>query len=578
MITCGLKLTHDGSVALIEDDALVFSVEMEKLGNGARYSAIEDLAVIGDVLAQFGYRPSDVDRWVIDGWDGDAPAQLSVTDQGIPYDLQVGPYRESRHCPELTTPSVTGEITIGGRRHRYASHQHVAGHAMSAYCSSPFAASSEPAFVLVWDGGLFPRLYWVDPAKGVRNCGALFGLIGHAYATAAHHFGPFRRERQSATVTDLSVAGKLMAYIAVGKVRGEVVGILADVFHQLFESDDAVAVAYRRDVGGFGSLVEPSMPPLHRFFSIVRDRVDEVGYSDVDILASVHEFLGRLLVERVTAMTARLRDDGPWNLCFAGGCALNIKWNSALRRLPIFSAVWVPPFPNDSGSAIGAAALGMIQDGGVRAFSWQPRLGPELLPAPRRHDGWAASACSAARLAEVLHVTGEPVVVLHGRAELGPRALGGRSILAVATDGRMKDELNRVKSREAYRPVAPICLVDRAPEIFDPGSPDPHMLFDHEVRDDWLGMIPAVVHLDGTARLQTVAREDDPFLFEVLTEYERRSGIPVLCNTSANFNGRGFFPDVASAMAWGRIDRIFADGVLYERSHNATTDNNGSWP
>jgi carbamoyltransferase len=129
----------------------------------------------------------------------------------------------------------------------------------------------------------------------------------------------------------------------------------------------------------------------------------------------------------------------------------------------------------------------------------------------------------------------------------------------------MKALLNRVKRREDYRPVAPICLTDFAPMIFDPGTPDPYMLFDHSVRKEWVDRIPAVLHLDGTARLQTVHVENDPILHSILDEYHKLSGIPVLCNTSANYNGCGFFPDVGSAMEWGEIDLIWSEEVLYTR-------------
>lgn len=91
------------------------------------------------------------------------------------------------------------------------------------------------------------------------------------------------------------------------------------------------------------------------------------------------------------------------------------------------------------------------------------------------------------------------------------------------------------------------------------------MLFDHVVRPGWVPRIPAVVHLDGTARLQTVASADDPFLYEVLQQFEAISGIPVLCNTSANLSGHGFFPDVRSALEWGKVARIWSAGLLYER-------------
>ncbi len=565
MIICGLKLTHDGAVALLDDDRLVFSVEMEKLDNGRRYSTVSDLTAVRAVLARFGYTPAAVDRWVIDGWDGDELGSVSLYDEGQPVRLTVGPYRESASSPDLLRSSFAGQFTVGGQTLLYTSHSHAAGHLASAYCSSPFAARGEPSYVLIWDGGMFPRLYWVDPAGRVHNGGELFALIGHAYATAAHHFGPFRRTSQSATVDDLTVAGKLMAYIALGKPRPSVVTILRDSFHAAFDSDAPGAVRYRQSIGGFGSLFEPSIGPVHDFYATVRQRVEGTGFSDEDVLASVHTFLEELLLARITAKIGSWPGTGGTNLCLVGGCALNIKWNSALRALPIFDEVWVPPFPNDSGSAIGAAALGLASGSRLRPVRWHPRLGPELTPMSQCPPDWRSRACDPTELARILHDTGEPVVVLNGRAELGPRALGGRSILASPVDARMKDTLNEVKGREWYRPVAPICLVERAAEVFDPGSPDPHMLFDHVVRPGWVPRIPAVVHLDGTARLQTVASADDPFLYEVLQQFEAISGIPVLCNTSANLSGHGFFPDVRSALEWGKVARIWSAGLLYER-------------
>ncbi|ORT57360.1 carbamoyltransferase N-terminal domain-containing protein [Streptomyces sp. CB03238] len=564
MIICGLKLTHDGAVALLEDDRLVFSVEMEKIGNNPRYSEVTDAGIVAEILAGFGYRVEDVDHWVVDGWDGRDQGTATLSDQGTPATLALAPYRENERITDLLQTGRTGRFTIAGRPLTYSSYLHVTGHLASAYCSSPFAPAGEPSFVLVWDGGMFPRLYFADPERGVENGGALFPLIGHAYATAAHHFGPFRRTDESKTVDDLSVAGKLMAYIALGTVRAGVMDVLREEFSEHFEGPGPKATAYRAAIGGWGSNAEPSLSQVHDYFSSVRRRLAGDAVQDEDVLASVHQFLEDLLVERVAARVREWKGEGPWNLCFVGGCALNIKWNSALRAHPAFASVWVPPFPNDSGSAIGTAAAHLIATEGIGAIDWNPRLGPAVKDsAPLA--GWTSTPCTPEELARVLHETGEPVVVIDGRAELGPRALGGRSILAAATDPAMKELLNKVKNREHYRPVAPICLTEEAPAVFSPGTPDPHMLFDHDVRPEWAARIPAVVHLDGSARLQTVGAEDDPTLRAVLREYHRLSGIPVLCNTSANFNGSGFFPDVASAMRWGRLDRIWSDNVLHAR-------------
>lgn len=568
MIICGLKLTHDGAVALLDGNRLVFSVEVEKLDNGLRYSEVADLSIVPRLLSDFGYQVSDVDEWVIDGWDGADRGHTALADHGTPVALDLAPYRENDEITDLLHVGHQAQFPINGTELDYTSYVHATGHLASAYASSPFAEQRRPSFVLVWDGGMFPRLYFVDPEHGIENGGPAFPLIGHAYATAAHHFGPFRRTDDSRTVDDLSVAGKLMAYIALGKVLPDIVEVFRESFEECFDGPGPRAAEYRAQIGGWGSNAEPSLSFVHDFYRDVSARLDGKGHSDEDVLASLHQFLEDLLVERVAAKVREWKGEGPWNLCFVGGCALNIKWNSALRSHPSFASVWVPPFPNDSGSAIGAAVARLMATEGIQGIDWHPRSGPAVVdsePLP----GWTAAPCGPAELARLLHESGDPVVVVNGRAELGPRALGGRSILAAASDPAMKDLLNAIKGRENYRPVAPICLTEHAPEIFDPGTPDPHMLFDHMVREAWTDRIPAVLHLDGTARLQTVSPEDDPVLETVLREYHRLSGIPVLCNTSANHNGRGFFPDVASVMAWGRIGQVWSDNTLYTQQGSA---------
>ena len=565
MIICGLKLTHDGAVAVLDDDQLVFSVEMEKRGNSRRYSEVDDLATVFEVLAEFGYRAEDVDEWVIDGWDGEKTGTVVLHDHGAPLQLTTAPYRDQAGDP--LEPGYHGVFPMGERSRSYTSYTHITGHLASAYATSPFARRGEESLVLVWDGGVFPRLYHVA-AHGQVTCGGdVFPLIGHAYATAAHHFGPFRRPAEPQTVDDLSVAGKLMAFIALGTARPEIKRSLAKLFYEHFEAPTEQVADYHRTVTGFSA--EPALPYLHGFFRALRQESDRLGVCDEDVLASVHDFLETLLVRRVTEKVRAWRGPGPWNLCFVGGCALNIKWNSALRAEPMFGEVWVPPFPNDSGSAIGAATAHRFARSGQWGIDWHVRSGPELRRSESLPAGWTVTDCSPADLGALLHTEGAPVVVLNGRAELGPRALGGRSIIAPAVDPAMKELLNEVKKREDYRPVAPICLTEHAPRIFDPGTPDPYMLFDHLVNDDWTERIPAVLHLDGTARLQTVCEEDDAVLTEILRAYHARSGIPVLCNTSANLNGCGFFPDVAAAVAWGKIGLVWSEGKLYRRESTA---------
>ena len=565
MITAGIKLTQSGGLALLNGEKLEFNLEMQKLGNNRRYSDFDDLRLIPKLLDEYGYRVSDVDNWVIDGWDGAKKGRVRVqTDSGTT-ELLVAPYRETERVSP-GSPGHHGEIVIDGVAKPYTSYVHVASHLSVADSTSPFAVRRERSLVLVWDGGCFPRLYSVDAGGHIEPRGEAFPLIGHAYSMASQYYGPFRRDAKSTHVDDLGVAGKLMAYIALGEPSKEVKEVLAELFHEHFEADTPSVRDYRQTNIGCGSTGEPSHYYVHAYLRKVQERVAGLGVPDEDVLATVHEFLEDLLIDRVTTKIREWKGDSPQNLCFAGGCALNIKWNSALRAHSAIREMWVPPFPDDSGSAIGTACAHVGSEDGLRAITWHARQGPRLLPTPTVPAGWSVSPCTIDELGRLLHTGGEPVVVLNGRAELGPRALGARSILGAAVDPAMKDRLNVAKRRENYRPVAPICLTEHAPQIFDPGTPDPYMLFEHVIRPAWTDRIPAVRHLDGTARLQTVSDADDPNLAAILRAYHRYSGVPVLCNTSANYNGHGFFPDAASAMEWGQVDHVWAEGTLYRRA------------
>ncbi|MFG2226929.1 carbamoyltransferase C-terminal domain-containing protein [Streptomyces sp. NPDC048644] len=315
-------------------------------------------------------------------------------------------------------------------------------------------------------------------------------------------------------------------------------------------------------LGGMSEAARENSTALDRELIAARERLFP-GMSDADLIATFQEYLGRALVSALSAVV-RGRYKGRYpRLVMAGGCALNIKWNSAIRATGLFDEIWVPPFPNDSGAAIGTACCEMAHSTEHRSLAWDVYSGPRLQRDGALPEGWQVRDCDERQLAELLHTDGSPVVVLSGRAELGPRALGNRSIIAPATDAGTKDLLNAMKDREAYRPVAPVCLAHRAGEVFDPGCDDPFMLFDHRVRPQWVKRIPAVIHLDGTARLQTISAASNSATARILTAYEELTGIPVLCNTSANHNGRGFFPDIASAAAWGRARYIWSDGRLF---------------
>jgi carbamoyltransferase len=150
-------------------------------------------------------------------------------------------------------------------------------------------------------------------------------------------------------------------------------------------------------------------------------------------------------------------------------------------------------------------------------------------------------------VAEALATDGV-VAWFQGRSEYGPRALGHRSLLANATRAANLERLNDVKGREQFRPVAPMVLATRAAELFEGPLPSPYMLFTHGVRPAWRERIPAVVHVDGSARIQTVDPADEPLVARMLEAVERRTGVPVVVNTSLNTAGRPMVDDPRDAL------------------------------
>lgn len=252
---------------------------------------------------------------------------------------------------------------------------------------------------------------------------------------------------------------------------------------------------------------------------------------------------------------------GAENLCFAGGTALNCSANDRLLRETPFRRVFIPPAPSDAGTSLGCALYGLTELARARCdWRWEnDYLGPQPDPADidaalrdaddlivERIEG-ADALCK--RVAGLLCAS-KVVGLYHGRSEFGPRALGHRSILGDPRHARIRDWINaRVKEREWFRPLAPVVLLERAEEFFDIRRSSPFMQFAAPVRPWMEEVIPAVTHVDCTARLQTVGRRDDPFLRGLLTEFEARTGVPVVLNTSFNRKEEPIVETPAEALA-----------------------------
>ena len=223
---------------------------------------------------------------------------------------------------------------------------------------------------------------------------------------------------------------------------------------------------------------------------------------------------------------------GKQNLVFMGGCALNSSANTLLWN--IFKDIWIMPNPGDAGSSLGAAAALY-----GKHIDWQnPYLGHDL------GGEYPVNEIVTGLIRDKI------VAVASGKAEYGPRALGNRSILADPRDPDIKDKVNLIKKRELFRPFAPVVLEEHAHKWFNMNFASPYMQYTVECLQP--DKIPAVVHADGTSRVQTVNKEQHPGLYEVLTNWYTMTGVPILLNTSLNIKGQPLLNDKTDIIEWER--------------------------
>jgi carbamoyltransferase len=267
--------------------------------------------------------------------------------------------------------------------------------------------------------------------------------------------------------------------------------------------------------------------------------------------------------EKVLLARARwLRETtGAKNLTLAGGVALNCVANGRLAREAGFENIWIQPATGDDGIAIGCAYYGWLEILKQRrnfvmqhSYVGRPYSDQEVAAAlqkfivriqidVKRSD----NVCrDTAKLLADQRVIGW----FQGGSEFGPRALGNRSLLGDPRKPEMKDILNRrVKHRQAFRPFAPIVLAERMTDIFEGEHDSPFMLMAKPVRPEWRDKIPSIVHVDGTARVQTVREDTNPKLYQLLKEFDALTGVPVLINTSYNVKGEPMVETPRDAVA-----------------------------
>lgn len=319
---------------------------------------------------------------------------------------------------------------------------------------------------------------------------------------------------------------------------------------------------------------------LAEMFGPPREPEGEITQDHKDIAAALQALLQTC---QMHVLRHFRKETGQTRLCMAGGVALNCTANGIIKRSRLFDQVFVQPASGDDGTALGAALYAQrLHD---QAFKPQkmsvPLWGPEYDEGEIQQVLAARQDCSVTPLKpleslckEVATRLGEGQILgwFQGRMEFGPRALGSRSILADPRDPAMRDRVNSlVKKREGFRPFAPVVTREAAARLFEitPGDEDTyaHMLYVVQVRPAYRNQLPAVTHVDGSARIQTVSQEQNPRLWALLNAFEKISGFPILLNTSFNVRGQPIVrtpQEAVQTFLTARLDGLVLGDYLLE--------------
>jgi carbamoyltransferase len=432
----------------------------------------------------------------------------------------------ARHAPGFLATALPGLDPAAVR-----SVPHHVAHAASSALASPWVADGEPVDVLVLDGRGECASHLAGTYAGARHAGAgaltvhhtqqLPSSLGLLYEDLTAHLGFLRSSDEY----------KVMALASYGEPR-----FLPELRERVRTDGAGGFVTEPVDWSALAKPIEPGQ---------------EWTQDHADLAASVQTRLEEVLLELARWLRAR---SGGRRLALAGGVALNCVANTRLLAESGYDDVWVQPAAGDAGTALGGA-LHVAAEAGD---DLRPMPGADLGRgfSDEELEGWLRRARLpyerpadvAEEVAECLAADGV-VAWFQGRSEFGPRALGHRSLLAHPGRAENLERLNDVKGREQFRPVAPMVLLDRAAAIFTRGPlPSPYMLFVHDVAPEWRDRIPAVVHVDGTARVQTVDPAQEPLVARMLEGFERRTGLPVVVNTSLNTAGRPMVDDPRDAL------------------------------
>jgi carbamoyltransferase len=538
MYTLGVNAVyHDSAACLVRDGVVLAAAEEERftrIKHGKRpvpfstwelpYAAIDYCLRAGDItLADVDFVAYSYDPYLLlDKHASDATISLPLEPSAYPASTEWesawdplflasivnAPRHLASGAPLHLKARFRGVRADGPFRWRFVEH-HIA-HAASAFHASPF----ERAAVMTLDGRgeRATTSYWLGEGNDLERIGQVNypHSLGLLYEEVTDYLGFLRSSDEY----------KVMALASYGQPR------YLDEFRAMIH---------------LGENGQYTIAPLRleERFGPARARGGPLTEKHYDLARSLQQALEEAALSLARWLYDVTETDA---LCLAGGVALNCVMNARLRDRGPFEHIWVQPAAGDSGTALGAALWvdALERQATERAYHMEHAfLGPEYSD----EEIEAFLRWSKLPYRRMSNIPEETVDLLaadkvigwfQGRMEFGPRALGGRSILASPISPDMQARLNEIKDREDFRPVAPVVLEEEAARWFMNAEKSPFMLFVYDVRPEQAERIPAVRHVDGTARIQTINRAQHPLYYDLLRAFQTRTGVPVLVNTSFN--------------------------------------------
>jgi carbamoyltransferase len=543
MLILGLNMFHaDSSAAIVQDGEVVFAIAEERLNRVKHYAGFPAMAVKA-CLEAVGARIADIDHVAV-GQDSDANLARKVQ-YALANPAKILNFirlRQRKEAMRDVRLLLANALDADPKELRFQEHhlEHHIAHIASAYYCSPWEKAA--GFSYDGSGDFVSTMMASCEGNEIRVLDRVFlpHSLGSFYTMICEFIG-YKKYGDEGKVMGLAPYGK-DTYCS--QIR-EIIRLNDSAFrldlNYLMPLGSNQGMQIQDD--GTVTLARHFSDRMLQLFGEPREPHAEITQRDMDLAYAMQHRFEEVFFHLLKQLHQRAPSE---DLVMAGGCALNSVANGKLFQQTPFRRTWIQPAAGDEGLAMGAALHT------YHSTLQQPRryqmknsyLGPEF--SDSRIEADLKQADSSYRKLErqaLLDAVAEQIAAgnvvgwFQGRMEWGPRALGNRSIVAHPGLPDMKDVLNaRIKHREWFRPFAPSILVERQSEYFEYDHPSPFMLHVYKIRPEKRAQLCAVNHVDDTGRLQTVSREENPLYYDLIRAFERRTGIPVILNTSFNEN------------------------------------------